>query len=155
MSTLDQNRLWRKNRAHSTSSICIGFDLNRKFGYQWGGLGTSSDPCSDIYKGASAFSEPESRTLRDAMLPLTGKVEVFHHTTTKKTIESTRTEEEEEDQDAVLHSGFKFFGEKETDDFDTMSTTNADPIYRVYDNDQVVISINSNIILCVGFQPIS
>ncbi|XP_064090897.1 carboxypeptidase B-like [Macrobrachium nipponense] len=75
--TWTQNPMWRKNRALSTSSTCVGVDLNRNFGYQWGGNGTSSNPCSNIYKGASAFSEPESRALRDAMLPLTGKVKAY------------------------------------------------------------------------------
>ncbi|XP_068211935.1 carboxypeptidase B-like [Palaemon carinicauda] len=73
--TWESNRLWRKNRAsHST---CPGVDLNRNFGYQWGGLGTSDNPCSDIYKGPSAFSEPESQALRDTMLPLDGKVKAY------------------------------------------------------------------------------
>ncbi|XP_068211932.1 carboxypeptidase B-like [Palaemon carinicauda] len=77
--TWESNRLWRKNRAsHST---CPGVDLNRNFVYQWGGIGTSDNPCSDIYKGPSAFSEPESQALRDTMLPLDGKVKAcitFH-----------------------------------------------------------------------------
>ncbi|XP_066953172.1 carboxypeptidase B1-like isoform X2 [Macrobrachium rosenbergii] len=73
--TWNQNRLWRKNR--SPSSVCVGVDLNRNFGYQWGGLGTSSYPCSDLYRGPSAFSEPESRALRDAMLPLDGRVKAY------------------------------------------------------------------------------
>ncbi|XP_064090694.1 carboxypeptidase B-like [Macrobrachium nipponense] len=73
--TWNQDRLWRKNR--SPSSVCVGVDLNRNFGYQWGGLGTSSNPCSNIYKGSSAFSEPESRALRDAMLPLDGRVQAY------------------------------------------------------------------------------
>ena len=33
----------------------------RNFGYEWGGKGTSQDPCSDIYRGSSAFSEPETQ----------------------------------------------------------------------------------------------
>ena len=35
--------------------------LFRNFGYEWGGKGTSQDPCSDIYRGSSAFSEPETQ----------------------------------------------------------------------------------------------
>ncbi|XP_066952533.1 carboxypeptidase B1-like [Macrobrachium rosenbergii] len=73
--TWNQNRFWRKNR--SPSSVCVGVDLNRNFGYQWGGLGTSSYSCSEVYKGPSAFSEPESRALRDAMLPLNGRVKAY------------------------------------------------------------------------------
>ncbi|XP_066953173.1 carboxypeptidase B-like [Macrobrachium rosenbergii] len=73
--TWSQDRLWRKNR--SPSSVCVGVDLNRNFGYQWGGLGTSTDPCNEEYRGPSAFSEPESRALRDAMLPLNGRVKAY------------------------------------------------------------------------------
>ncbi|XP_068211939.1 carboxypeptidase B-like isoform X2 [Palaemon carinicauda] len=73
--TWESNRMWRKNRA--SFSTCHGVDLNRNFGYKWGGLGTSNNPCSDIYKGPSAFSEPESQALRDAMLPLAGKVKAY------------------------------------------------------------------------------
>ncbi|XP_064089313.1 carboxypeptidase B-like isoform X2 [Macrobrachium nipponense] len=75
--TWSKDRLWRKNRSKSPSSTCYGVDLNRNFGFQWGGLGTSSSPCSDVYKGTSAFSEPESGALRDAMLPLKGKVKAY------------------------------------------------------------------------------
>ncbi|XP_064089126.1 carboxypeptidase B-like isoform X1 [Macrobrachium nipponense] len=75
--TWSNDRLWLKNRSKSPSSTCVGVDLNRNFGFQWGGLGTSSSPCSSIYKGASAFSEPESRALRNAMLPLKGKVKAY------------------------------------------------------------------------------
>lgn len=55
-----KQRLWRKNRGKSTSHSCIGVDLNRNFGYKWGGVGTSPNPCSEIYRGENAFSEPES-----------------------------------------------------------------------------------------------
>ncbi|XP_064089171.1 carboxypeptidase B-like [Macrobrachium nipponense] len=71
------NRLWRKNRSRSSSSTCVGVDLNRNFGYQWGGLRTSSDPCNEVYKGTSAFTEAESKTLRDVMLPLNGNLKAY------------------------------------------------------------------------------
>lgn len=39
--THDVNRLWRKNRKptgfSNSSGICYGTDLNRNFGYKWGG----------------------------------------------------------------------------------------------------------------------
>lgn len=34
---LFQDRLWRKNRPTTTRSYCQGVDLNRNFGYFWGG----------------------------------------------------------------------------------------------------------------------
>ena len=56
---------WRKNRRNNGS--CYGIDLNRNFGYQWGydNQGSSPDPCASTYRGASAFSEPESQAIRD------------------------------------------------------------------------------------------
>ena len=58
------NRLWRKNRRDNGDGT-FGVDLNRNFGYQWGGPGSSGDSFSDIYRGPSAFSEPETRAVRD------------------------------------------------------------------------------------------
>ena len=58
------DRNWRKNRARIPGSECIGVDLNRNFpeGY---GIGASSDPCSNVYKGTHPISEPESKALAD------------------------------------------------------------------------------------------
>eukprot|EP00794_Sanderia_malayensis_P000621 gene621-1286_t len=50
-------RLWRKTRSGSGS--CRGTDPNRNWNYKWGGAGTSSYPCSDIYHGSRPFSEIE------------------------------------------------------------------------------------------------
>lgn len=60
-------RYWRKNR-RPNNAVDYGVDLNRNWGYQWGGAGSSSSPSSDIYRGTSAFSEPETRVLRDLAL---------------------------------------------------------------------------------------
>lgn len=45
--------------------MCTGVDLNRNFGYRWGGMGTSKDPCREIYAGAGPFSEPETNAIRN------------------------------------------------------------------------------------------
>ena len=57
---------WRKNRRDNGGG-CYGIDLNRNFGYQWGydNIGSSPDPCSETYRGTSAFSEPEAQAIRD------------------------------------------------------------------------------------------
>ncbi|HEX6702660.1 MAG TPA: M14 family metallopeptidase [Gaiellaceae bacterium] len=57
---------WRKNRAHHAGTTCVGVDLNRNFDFLWSsGIGTSTDPCEyQIYRGPTAFSEPESRNVR-------------------------------------------------------------------------------------------
>jgi carboxypeptidase T len=58
-------RNWRKNRQPNAGTLSIGTDLNRNFGYRWGGSGSSSSPSSSKYRGASAFSAPETRAVRD------------------------------------------------------------------------------------------
>lgn len=57
-------RFWRKNRRNNGGGS-FGVDLNRNWGEGWGGQGASSLPGSDTYRGASAFSEPETQVLRD------------------------------------------------------------------------------------------
>jgi carboxypeptidase T len=64
--------LQRKN-ANNTVGACSnpptvsnqsGVDLNRNAAYQWGGIGTTTDPCAQTYKGVSAASEPEQQGLQ-------------------------------------------------------------------------------------------
>lgn len=58
--------MWRKNRLPNPDQPeCAGVDLNRNFGYEWGGKGTSDKPCSEVFKGKSAFSEPESTAVKN------------------------------------------------------------------------------------------
>ncbi|XP_049875752.1 carboxypeptidase B-like [Pectinophora gossypiella] len=58
------DRLWRKNRKPGVvGRACYGTDLNRNFGYRWGGKGASNNPCSEIYRGSRAFSEPETKAV--------------------------------------------------------------------------------------------
>ncbi len=66
-------RYWRKNR-RPNNAIDYGVDLNRNWGYQWGGAGSSPSPSSDIYRGTAAFSEPETRVLRDLALSYGGRL---------------------------------------------------------------------------------
>lgn len=42
----------------------MGVDLNRNYGYKWGGKGTSQSACSDIYSGRGGFSEPETAAVK-------------------------------------------------------------------------------------------
>jgi len=56
---------WRKNRRVNLGSQCKGVDLNRNYGYEWGGSGSSGDPCDDTYRGIDAFSEPETTNFSD------------------------------------------------------------------------------------------
>jgi murein tripeptide amidase MpaA len=61
------NRMWRKNRRYNGGGS-YGVDLNRNFGYGWGGLGSSGSPSSETYRGPSPFSEPETQAIRDLIL---------------------------------------------------------------------------------------
>lgn len=63
--THTNDRLWRKNRNVSAGEKCGGVDLNRNFGYKWGGKGTSQNPCMEDYSGLGPFSESESAVTRD------------------------------------------------------------------------------------------
>ena len=56
--------MWRKNRRNNGGSF--GVDLNRNFGFNWGynNIGSSGSPSSETYRGASAFSEPETENIR-------------------------------------------------------------------------------------------
>lgn len=72
--------MWRKNRKRATA-FCSGIDLNRNYGYKWGGAGTSNNPCSDIYRGTGAFSEPETAAVKNFFLASAAnwKVKVQRH----------------------------------------------------------------------------
>ncbi|MDN0194945.1 M14 family metallopeptidase [Streptomyces sp. S.PNR 29] len=65
----DDNRLWRKNLRDVNGDGVIGtgdgVDLNRNFAYKWGydDEGSSPNPTSQTYRGASPGSEPETKAL--------------------------------------------------------------------------------------------
>ena len=65
---------WRKNRRpHPSGGNCVGVDINRNFDFLWdhltkfasnSGVNTASDPCnSNVYRGPSPASEPETRNV--------------------------------------------------------------------------------------------
>jgi len=70
-------RFWRKNMKPNPGS-CVGTDLNRNF--ETGphcGVGTSKNPCDEIFCGQEPFSEPETQAIRDTVLPLKGRIEYY------------------------------------------------------------------------------
>ncbi|HEY0545208.1 MAG TPA: M14 family zinc carboxypeptidase [Pyrinomonadaceae bacterium] len=79
------DRMWRGNRAPNPGKACKGVDINRNFDFLWtSGIMTSSDPCnaSQIYKGPSAFSEPETRNVRkmlDDFPNISGMIDVHSY----------------------------------------------------------------------------
>lgn len=67
------DRMWRKNRRNNGNGT-FGVDLNRNWAEGWGGEGSSGNTSSQIYRGPSAFSEPETQVLRDFFLAHTNVV---------------------------------------------------------------------------------
>jgi len=59
----DSDRLWRKNRRQNNN--CMGVDLNRNYDWVWGQVDGGSSPleCSDLYRGPTAASEPETQAV--------------------------------------------------------------------------------------------
>ncbi len=62
---------WRKNGRPNSCTVwpgnnggSDGVDLNRNFNWMWGGVGSSSNTCSDTYRGTSAASEPETQGIQ-------------------------------------------------------------------------------------------
>ncbi|KAJ8714128.1 hypothetical protein PYW08_007748 [Mythimna loreyi] len=68
--SIEEDRLWRKTRskAHEGADECPGVDGNRNFDHYFGTREDSTDPCSLIYEGPYAFSEPETRIVQSAVL---------------------------------------------------------------------------------------
>jgi hypothetical protein len=62
--TWTTERFWRKNRRNNGDGT-FGVDLNRNWGHQWGGAGSSGSTDSETYRGPSPFSEPETQNMRD------------------------------------------------------------------------------------------
>ncbi|MCH2534945.1 MAG: M14 family metallopeptidase [Bdellovibrionales bacterium] len=60
-------KMWRKNRVTNHDGS-IGVDLNRNYGFKWASGGASSNPRSSTYHGPEAFSEPETRAVREFVL---------------------------------------------------------------------------------------
>ena len=67
--------LQRKNANNSlgdcsdppTESNQYGVDLNRNADFKWGPIGTSTDPCSQVYNGVAPASEPEEVALQNLL----------------------------------------------------------------------------------------
>ncbi len=53
---------WRKNRKNNGNGT-FGVDLNRNYGYRWGGASNNTN--SQTYQGPSGFSELETQAIRD------------------------------------------------------------------------------------------
>lgn len=71
---------WRKNRRPNGGN-CFGVDLNRNYSFGYGNNnGSSSDPCSETYRGPAAFSEPETQAIRDLLANINPVIAFSTHT---------------------------------------------------------------------------
>ncbi|KAK4007879.1 hypothetical protein OUZ56_013028 [Daphnia magna] len=75
--THTKDRMWRKTRSVSSTSSCRGADPNRNFCYKWGGLGASTNPCDDTYRGTTAFSEPETLATSNFIMGKSSQIKLY------------------------------------------------------------------------------
>ena len=66
--------------ATSPGGFGIGIDLNRNYGGFWGGPGASDMFADPTYRGASAFSEPETQNIRDLISSRQVTTMISNHT---------------------------------------------------------------------------
>jgi hypothetical protein len=73
--------MWRHNLRNNGDGT-FGVDLNRNYGYMWGydNIGSSPIPGNEIYRGTSAFSEPETQIIRDFCVDHNILVCINYHT---------------------------------------------------------------------------
>ncbi|XP_077990849.1 carboxypeptidase B-like [Glandiceps talaboti] len=71
------DRMWRKTRQPNDNSVCVGIDPNRNWDYEWGGRGSSPNPCALDYRGPYALSEPEVKGVTDYLRNLDQDVKMF------------------------------------------------------------------------------
>jgi hypothetical protein len=90
-SATDSASYKRKNcrpAAGSEAIPCIsrpavqGVDLNRNYGAYWGGVGSSSDPTAQQYRGPAPYSEPESESFHKLSSTRPIVTVISHHTFT-------------------------------------------------------------------------
>jgi len=66
--------------ATSPGGTGLGVDLNRNYGGFWGGPGASTDTSDPTYRGASAFSEPETQGVRELIAGRQVTMMISNHT---------------------------------------------------------------------------
>lgn len=96
-------RYWRKNRRDNGDGT-YGVDLNRNYGYNWGydDVGSSPDPSSNVYRGQSPFSEPETQAIRDLFAQRNFKAMITYHSYSQIIIYPWGYTNVPTDQDALL-----------------------------------------------------
>jgi carboxypeptidase T len=90
--SMTADAMWRKNRrVFPTSPACPGVDINRNFNFLWNfplyfspssAPPASLDPCSEVYRGPSPFSERESQSVQwifDNFPGITSFIDIHSH----------------------------------------------------------------------------
>ena len=77
-----KNRRPNPDNSNCNNGTQQGIDLNRNYSYNWDAddSGSSGNPCSAVYRGASAFSEPETEAISDFILERQFKNVLHYHT---------------------------------------------------------------------------
>ncbi len=73
--------MWRKNRKNNGDGT-FGVDLNRNYGFYWGydNVGSSPTSSNETYRGTIAFSEPETKMIRDFTSQVPIEITLNYHT---------------------------------------------------------------------------
>jgi hypothetical protein len=72
------DRMWRKNRRDNGDGT-FGVDLNRNYSYKWGTVDAPANTSSILYRGPSAFSEPETQAVRDLVSAYDFRILMTYH----------------------------------------------------------------------------
>ncbi len=101
--TIHFYRYWRKNRRLNADGS-YGVDINRNYGYRWGydNKGSSPEPGSAVYRGPAAFSEPETRAVRDLFLQKNFRAMITYHSYSQVILYPWGYTEAPSDKDALL-----------------------------------------------------
>lgn len=70
-------RMWRKTRTPNPGYSCKGKDPNRNWDDHFGLVGSSSDPCNELYRGPHPFSEPNTKALSTYIFQMRKRIKVF------------------------------------------------------------------------------
>ncbi|MFI6523038.1 M14 family metallopeptidase [Spirillospora sp. NPDC050679] len=110
----------------------LGVDINRNYGFGWGGTGSSSDRTASDYHGAGPFSEPEVRNIRDLVTSRQVTTLITNHTYGGTILRPYFSKAEGETPDEAAYKALSdrmseqigYTGMKSGDDYETTGETN-------------------------------
>jgi len=96
-------RYWRKNRRDNGDGT-YGIDINRNYGYKWeyDNIGSSPNTYSEVYRGPSSFSEPETQALRDFFAQRNFKALISYHSFSQNILYPWGYTSEPTDKDSLM-----------------------------------------------------